>query len=217
MWREARRALSLAFVAGLFAGGAPACASRHASSPQDRVFYQSNDAVIGPAVQATEWAYPALDAPANGPVDAYDGVSLFEGGVHLSRPRAWVIRLAGGTPARRYVQYVSPHAFLFAVYELADSVGSWANVLGEYEDEATKAGAEFLSKRVPMATANAQGLAYVVRRTVPGAKGPLVNYSHEYVVHGDHRIVLAQVVHHGEEIDGASAELRRVIETMEVP
>ncbi|MGD0676372.1 MAG: hypothetical protein ABSC94_13215 [Polyangiaceae bacterium] len=215
MRRQKWPVLSLGFVACISAG-ATGCASGRATSSQDRVFYQTTDAVAGPAGRATEWAYPPLDAPAAPELPAYEGVSLFDGGVRLSRPEGWAIRLAGGPPGRRYVEYDSPHAYLFTVYELADSVDSWADVLTEYEGEAVKAGAEFLSQRVPMATANAQGLGYVLRRTVPGAKGPLVNFAHEYVLRGEHRIVLAQIVHHGAGVDGAGAELRRVFETFEI-
>jgi hypothetical protein len=215
MWRVIRRALSVAFVSGALAG-ATGCGSHHAQGPQDHVFYQT-DSVAGPAAQATEWAYSPLDAPSVPPLSAYDGVSVFDGTVHLSRPRTWIVRSAGGPPKRRYVEYVAPHAYLFTMYELDDAVGSWSDVLAEYEDEATKSGAEFMSKRVPMATANGQGLAYVLKRTVTGAKGPLVNYSHEYIVHGDHRVVLAQIVHHAENVGAPGPELRRVLETMEVP
>jgi hypothetical protein len=217
MVRASRRPLFVVLAVGALAGTGLGCGSGHAATPQDHVFYQSNDVVAGPAVQSSEWAYPQLDAPSIPPLPAYDGVSLFYGGVHLSRPQTWTIRLAGGPPTRRYVEYVSPHAYLFSVYELSDSVGSWDDTLTEYENEATQAGAEFMSKRVPMAIANGQGLAYVVKRAVPGAKGPLVNYSHEYVLHGEHRIVLAQVVIHSPDIDVAASELRRVLETIEVP
>jgi len=213
MRRSARSALLFAVTSAL-AVAATGCGS-HAKAPNDHVFYQNADQVAGP-VQATEWAYPQLDAPAIAPLPPYDGISLFDGAVHISRPQPWVIRRAGSMPNRRYVEYASPHAYLFSVYEFADSVGSWDEVLDEYEDEATKAGAEILSKRVPMATTNAQGAAYVMKRAVPGAKGPVVNYSHEYVLRGAHRIVLAQIVHHSDMIDGVGPELRRVVETLEV-
>jgi hypothetical protein len=201
------------------AGGAASvtgCASHKGQGPQDHVFFQTDVAQVGVA-QTTEWAYSPLDAPQVPPLSAYDGVSVFDGSVHLSRPRTWIVRAAGGPPGRRFVQYDAPHAYLFSVYELEDSTSSWDDVLTEYEAEATKAGAEFMSKRVPMATANGQGLSYVLRRTVTGAKGPLVNYSHEYVLRGEHRIVLAQIVHHAEIVGVPGPELRRVLETMEVP
>jgi hypothetical protein len=197
--------------------GATGCASSSQQGMDNHVFFQT-DAVQNVGVaQTTEWAYSPLDAPSVPPLAAYDGVSVFDGMVHLSRPRTWIVRSAGGPKGRRFVEYDAPHAYLFTLYEMSDSLGDWNDALNEYETEATKAGGEFLSKRVPMAIANGQGFAYVVRRTVTGAKGPLINYCHEYVLRGDHRIVLAQIVHHAEFVGAPGPELRRVIETMEVP
>jgi hypothetical protein len=214
-----RRALDAVVLAGgvvlgVFVVG---CGGGSQQQMNNHTFFQT-DAVQNVGIaQNTESAYSPLDAPSVPPLAAYDGVSVFDGAVHLSRPRTWIVRSAGGPPGRRFIEYIAPHAYLFSVYEISDSMGDWNDMLNEYEAEATKAGGEFLSKRVPMAIANGQGLSYVVRRTVTGAKGPLINYSHEYVLRGDHRIILAQIVHHAEGVGGPGPELRRVIETMEVP
>jgi hypothetical protein len=120
-------------------------------------------------------------------------------------------------PERRYVEYVSPNEYMVAVYELLESpLDPWREVEGRYEEGAKKAGADIVGERVPMATENAQGRAYLVRRPVAAAKGPLVNYSNEYLLRSDNRIVLVQIVHHGEKLAPVDDELRRVIETLEV-
>lgn len=214
-----RRALGAALLAGGALGvcGVTGCGGGAQQNMNNHVFFQTDAVQQVGVAQTTEWAYSPLDAPSVPPLAAYDGVSVFDGTVHLSRPRTWIVRAAGGPPGRRFVEYDAPHAYLFALYELDDSVGDWNDVLNEYEAAATQAGGELLRKRVPMAIANGQGLSYLVRRTVTGAKGPLINYSHEYVLHGDHRVILAQIVHHADVVGAPGPELRRVIETMEVP
>ena len=52
-----------------------------------------------------------------------------------------------------------------------------------------------------------------------GARGEgadKLNYAHEYLLRGEQRIVLLQIVHHDPELAPMDAELRRVVETLEV-
>jgi hypothetical protein len=120
-------------------------------------------------------------------------------------------------PEHRYIEYVSPNEYMVAVYELVESpLDVWLEVMGRYEEQAKKSGANLLGQRVPMATANAQGRGYLVQRPVAAAKGPLLNYSNEYLLRGENRIVLLQIVHHDMKLAPMDAELRRMVETLEV-
>jgi hypothetical protein len=182
---------------------------------KNHVFYQYD--TQGASTEGTEKRYPPLDKAEASPLPEYLGISLMDGAVHISRPKNWVIRAATTEPEHRYVEYVSPREYMVAVYELVEYTGDpWHDLMGRYEDAAKKAGADLLGQRVPMATANAQGRGYVVRRPVAAAKGPLVNFSNEYLLRSDHRVVLLQIVHHGEKLDQLGGELRRVVETFEV-
>jgi hypothetical protein len=63
-------------------------------------------------------------------------------------------------PGRRYVQYVSPKEYVFAVYEWPDHADApWREVIARYEGAAKAAHAELIEQRVPMATWNTQARA----------------------------------------------------------
>jgi hypothetical protein len=204
--------LGAALLAGAGCGGAP-----EPVAFQNRVFYQYDTLNPAVAAKSLEAPYPPLDKAEAPPLPQYVGVSLMNGAVHLSRPHDWVIRSGSVQPERRYVEYVSPNEYMVAVYELLESpLDPWREVMGRYEEGAKKAGADLVGERIPMATENAQGRGYLVRRPVAAAKGPLVNYANEYLLRSDNRIVLVQIVHHGEKLAPVDAELRRVIETLEV-
>ncbi len=184
---------------------------------QNRVFYQYDTLNPLVAAKALETAYPPLDKQETPPLPQYVGISLMDGVVHISRPRNWVIRAGSVQREHRYVEYVSPNEYMVSIYELVDSpVDPWRDVMGRYEDQAKKAGADLLGQRVPIATANSQGRAYLVRRPVAAAKGPFVNYANEYLLRSDHRLVLLQIVHQSESMKPVEDELRRVVETLEV-
>ena len=68
---------------------------------------------------------------------------------------------------------------------------------------------------MPVSTGIGQGRAYTVEREVEAAKRPLLSRSREYLVRGQTRIVLLQIVHQGE-IAEVDDELLRVIDTLEV-
>lgn len=162
-----------------------------------------------------ESPYPPLDLEENKPNPQYVGVEVLEGKVRLSRPSNWTIRAASNRPGERYVQYLSPREYVFSIYErreLPDAV--WADVVARYEKSLEDNKAEVLHKGVPMATWNGQGRAYLVRRRVPAAKSPFVNVSREYLIRGDERVVLVQVVHPTSGLDPIRGELARVIDTL---
>jgi hypothetical protein len=206
----------------LLAGAAGASLSGCGSGPEhvafeNRVFYQYDTLNPAVAAKSLENRYPPLDKSEAAPLPEYVGISLMEGAVHISRPRDWVIRAGSANPERRWVEYVSPNEYMVAIYELVESpLDPWRDVMGRYEEQAKKAGADLLGQRIPMATINAQGRAYMVRRAVPAAKGPMINYSNEYLLRSDRRIVLLQIVHHDEKLAPMDVELRRVVETLEV-
>lgn len=203
---------------GAAAGPTTGCSTGpEATAFQNKVFYEYDTLGNGADARGLEQPYPPLDQAEKTPLPEYMGISLMGGAVHLSRPRSWVIRAGSGRAERRYIEYVSPEEYMVAVYELVDSPeDTWLDVMTRYEEQADKAGADLLEKRVPIATYNAQGRAYVVRRPVAAAKGPIVNYSHEYILRSDRRIVLLQIIHHDEKLDKLGTELRRVVETFEV-
>lgn len=206
--------LLLAGASGALAGcgGAP----EHVAF-ENRVFYQYDTLNPAVAAKSLENRYPPLDRAEQPPLPEYLGISLMDGVVHISRPRDWVIRAGSTNPEHRWVEYVSPNEYMVAIYETVESPDEpWREVMGRYEEQAKKAGAELLGARVPMATTNAQGRAYTVRRAVPAAKGPMLNYSNEYVIRSDRRIILVQIVHHEEKLAPMDAELRRFVETLEV-
>jgi hypothetical protein len=213
------RVLRMVHVCTAVVCGAAAAGCSGAPEPvafQNKVFYQY-DTYGSVDARGLEQRYPPLDQRETPPLPEYVGVGVLGGTVRLSRPREWVIRAGSAQDERRYIEYVSPNEYMVAIYELVESPEDlWRDVMGRYEDQAGKAGADLLGKRVPMATWTAQGRGYVVRRAVPASKAPMVNYAHEYLLRSDSRIVLLQIVHHDESLDQLGGELRRVVETFEV-
>ena len=182
---------------------------------QNKVFYHYYDADADPS--AFEKRFPPLDLEEKSPNPEYIGVSILGSTVHLSRPRNWVMRAASNQPAERFIEYISPNQYVFAIYERVDSPEDlWRDVLGRYEGAAKESGAELLGARIPVATWNTQGRGYLVRRFVPGAKAPYRNMSREYILRSDHRVVLMQIVYPTETIAPVNDELMRVVETLEV-
>jgi hypothetical protein len=212
------RALAVALTLSASAAAAAGCASapEHVAF-ENKVFYQYDTLNPAIAAKALEAAYPPLDKQETPPLPQYVGISLMNGAVHISRPRDWVIRAGSTNAEHRWVEYVSPNEYMVAIYETVESPSEpWFEVMGRYEDQAKKNGAELLGQRVPMATANAQGRGYLVRRAVAAAKGPMINYANEYLLRSDHRIVLLQIVRHDQKLAPMDGELRRVVETFEV-
>jgi hypothetical protein len=184
---------------------------------ENRVFYQYDDQPSSSGKNPFERPYPPLDRKAQGGLPEYIGVSILGGTVHLSRPNTWRIRRASLTAERRYIEYVSPNEYLFAIYERTDSpVDPWRDVLARYEEDAKAKGAEIVGSRVPIATWNAQGRQYIVKRTIKGQRAPYSHLSDEALIRSDHRIDLVEVVHQGESIAPVGGGLLRVMETLEL-
>ncbi|GAC1559561.1 MAG: hypothetical protein NVS3B10_18190 [Polyangiales bacterium] len=183
---------------------------------QNRTFYAY---MFNGNIDASEFEKPwkPWDYAAQPGLPEYKGVAVLDAHVHVSRPVNWVIRDANDAPGSRYIEYVSPNEYVFALYELPyPSNDLWRDVMNRYEQDAKDAGATFVGSRVPMATYNAQGRGYIVKRGVAAAKAPFVSMSREYILRGEKRLILVQVVHQGETLKPISDELYRVITSIEV-
>jgi hypothetical protein len=159
-----------------------------------------------------ETPYPPLDRP-EGPASAsWVGVSVLHGGVRLSRPSHWMIRDASVDPGHAYIEYVSPNAYSFAVYERSDApTDLWRDVQQRYENDVATAGAKVVGRRIPIATGANQGRAYTIER-----KTPLPSRSREWLLRSDHRIVLVQVVTQDQDLSRIGTELLEVLSHLEV-
>jgi hypothetical protein len=159
-----------------------------------------------------EVPYPPLDRP-EGPGSASRlGVLVLRGGVRLSRPNHWMIRDAGVDPGHAYIEYVSPNAYSFSLYERSDApTDLWRDVQQRYENDVAAAGAKVVGRRVPMTTGTNQGRAYTIER-----KTPAPSRSREWLLRSDHRIVLVQVVTQDQDLSRIGAELLDVIGHLEV-
>lgn len=206
--------LALALLPALAVAAAGCGGGVDAVAEQNRTFY-AFDTASREMIELFEQAYPPLDRKLEAPHPEYRGVSVLNGHVHLSRPTDWLLRKASNEPGRRYVQYVSPKEYVFAVYEWPDHGDApWREVLARYEESAKASKAELVEQRFPMATWNTQARAYVVRRRVAAAKQPFVNTSLELLARSDRRIMLVQIVHQGETVTPLADDLLRVIETL---
>jgi hypothetical protein len=128
-----------------------------------------------------------------------------------------MVREASNEPGRSFIQYTSPKAYSFGIYERPESSReSWRDVLNRYEDDVASVGAKVVGRRVPVATSIGQGRAYTIERSVEAAKRPFTSHSREIVLRGDHRVVIVQVVYQGENLSAVDDELLRVVGTLEV-
>ena len=182
-------------------------------------FYNFDDVGSGSSAKALEEPYPALnlkpDLKDRRGSPEYIGVSVLGGSVHLSRPKNWQIRRASLVPEHRFIEYISPNEYIFAIYERNDSPSDpWLDVLERYEEDAKKEGAEIVGQRVPVATWNAQGREYVIKRKIKAQKSPFTNFSREVLLRNDHRIDLVQIVYQGETLKPVGDDLLRVMEML---
>jgi hypothetical protein len=185
---------------------------------KNRVFYDwPSAASSGSAGGEYEQPYPRLDLQAAPSSLDYMGVTIVRGGVHLSRPKDWRIREASNEPGRAFIQYISPRALSFAIYERPDSPEElWRNVMARYEREVSSVGAKITGGGVPFATWKGQGRAYTVQRKVDSGKQPFVGYAREILLRGEGRVVLVQVVRQRGELGDIDQEMLRVVSTLEV-
>ncbi len=192
----------------LACGGGP---SRQAVS--NRTFYQYDLLASGHAV---ERPYPPLDKGAANGNPEYVGVSVLEGTVHLSRPRNWQIRRVGIQPRGRFIEYVSPNQYVVAIYQREDDADdTWRGIIARYEEDAKTSGAK-VGKRVAVAAWTAQGRAFDVTRSVKGQKAPYASRSREILLRGKKHVDLVEIVHQDDSLGENTAELLRVMETLEV-
>jgi hypothetical protein len=183
---------------------------------ENRVFYQYDEA-SSRNIKDFEDDYPPLNLAEKSPNPEYVGKTILGGTIHISRPKNWVLRAGRNKPEERYVQYVSPNEYMFAIYERVDSPEDlWRDIMNRYEEDAKNNAAEIVGGRIPIATWNAQGRAYVVKRRVKAAKQPFVNLSREFLARSEHRVVLVQIIHQGETPASVSEELLRVVQTLEL-
>jgi hypothetical protein len=199
--------------------GIAGCGGTPESATKNRTFYDWSTAAAGSGSTSGQFEqrYPKLDLAEKEPNPEFIGVTVVRGGIHLSRPKNWMIREASNEPGHAYIQYISPKAYSFAIYERPDApTDLWKDVLNRYEDDVSSVGAKVVGKRVPVATAIGQGRAYTIERTVEAAKKPFVSHSREVVLRGEHRIVIVQIVQQAENLSAVEDELLRVIGTLEV-
>lgn len=182
---------------------------------QNRVFYQYDE--FAGEISPFERRYPPLDRAEEPPNPQYIGVCVLEGAACFPRPRNWIVRRASLSPEKRFIEYVSPAEYIFAIYERIESPRDpWRVVMDRYEEDQKELGAEIIGSRVPIATANSQGRAYVVRRRIRGAKSPFENVAHEFLARSDMRIALVQIVHQTPNIEPVAGELLPVVNKFEL-
>ena len=209
--RRVRASLALG---ALCIGG---CGGPSEGATKNRTFYDWTVATGDQGSKEFEERYPPLDLSARPPNPEFVGVTVLRRGIHLSKPKNWLLRDADNQPGQAYVGYISPNAYSFAIYERPESVSDpWREMLKRYEEDVESVGAKIVGKRVPVATGIGQGRAYTVERNVEAAKRPFVSRSREYLVRGESRVVVVQIVYEGEDPSQLSTELLRVIDTLEV-
>jgi hypothetical protein len=193
------------------------CGGPSEGATKNRTFYDWTVATGDAGAKEFEERYPPLDLPAQEPSPEYVGVTLLRRGIHLSKPKNWLLRDASNQPGQAYVGYISPNAYSFAIYERPEyAADPWRDMLKRFEDDTQAVGAKITGKRVPIAVGLGQGRAYSVERSVEAAKRPLTSRSREYLVRGNSRVVVVQVVYEGDDLSQVNPELLRVIDTLEV-
>jgi len=195
-----------------------ACGGGSTAAVQNRTFYDWTVATAGgEAAQAFEQRYPPLDLDAAGENPDYLGYTVLRGGVHVSRPKTWMLRDGNNSPGQAFVRYISPNAYSFALYERPESPSElWLDVMKRFENDTRASGAKILGKRIPTSGALGQGRAYTIERSVEAPKRPLISHSREVLLRGEHRVILAQIVYEGDALDAVDAELLRVMSTLEI-
>jgi hypothetical protein len=205
--------LVLVFAASA-CGGAAGPPARQTVFDPTAAAVNSSPVEVGSAgsIAQLEIPYPALDRP-EGPGGAgWVGVSVLRAGVRLSRPSHWMIRDASVDPGHAYIEYVSPNAYSFAVYERSDApTDLWRDIQQRYESDVATAGAKVVGRHIPMATGSNQGRAYTIER-----KTPLPSRSREWILRSEHRVVLVQVVTQDQDLSRIGAELLDVLSHLEV-
>ncbi|EYF03448.1 hypothetical protein [Chondromyces apiculatus] len=198
--------VALTVAAATGCGGAPT------APKQDEVFYLHGAGIIDRNF-SYETYFPPLDRALTERTPRMVGVGVLDGDVRLSRPIDWYVRSADYSPQSRFISYQSPRQFLFSIFErIDDPQDPWPDLLRRYEKDLTTQGAQIISGRTPISTANAQGRSYFVRTKV-AAKPPYEAFAHEILVRSHHRILLVQVVHQ-QNIDASVDEMMSALGSM---
>jgi hypothetical protein len=170
-----------------------ACGGGGGGVSDNRTFFEKPQYAAGASSAGQfESAYAPFDRPVQGDLPAFLGVAVLGDSIRFSRPDNWVLRAANDDA--RTIAWVSPRQYQFAVYDRRDLGRDWDDVLAKYEGELRASGTEVIAQRVPMATANAQGRGYLLRKAVPGAKQAYVAFSREYLLRGPKQVFIVQVV-----------------------
>jgi hypothetical protein len=200
-------------VAALLALPLLACGGAPSAPKTDEVFYLHGGGVIDKN-KSWEVYFPKLDRNKTTQLPRFVGVGVLDGDVRFSRPIDWSLRDADSTPERRFIAYQSPRQFTFSILERVDPEGDpWPEVLRRYEQETRAEGAKILASRLPTATANGQGRAYVLRSSVKGKPTNFDAFSTEILVRSERRILLVQVVHR-ESIDTIADEVATAVSSL---
>jgi hypothetical protein len=171
--------------------------------------------IVAVGSMALERPLPILDVAASGASEPLVGVSILNDGVRFARPARWMIRDASDEAGHRFIRYVSPHAYSFAIYETNDSpTDSWHDILERYEVDVAAAGAKAVGRRIAMATNANQGRAYTIERKVEAMQAR--SRSREFVLRGDRRVVLVQVVTEEDGLSRIGGEVLEVLKRLEV-
>jgi hypothetical protein len=189
-----------------------ACGGTPTAPDQDKVFYLHGSKMTDKS-SVWETYFKPLDLEASERTPRVVGVGVLNGDVRLGRPIDWYVRAADLTPMHRLISYQSPRQFLFSIFERIDSPeDTWTDVERRYEDDVAAQGSTILAGRMPIATANTQGRAYVIRTKVP-AKPDYQSYAHEILIRGDHRLMLVQIIH-GENVEPIEDEISAVLKSI---
>jgi hypothetical protein len=195
-----------------------ACGGGAGGAADNRTFFERPQYADG-AASATQFEvpYPSLDRPAHDELPAFVGTAVFGDTVRFSRPPEWVLRSASDEQPARLIVWVSPKQYQFALYERRDLPSDLSDdALARYEEEVRASGTEIIGQRIPMATANAQGREYLLRKTVPGAKQAYVAWSREYLLRGAGHLYVAQVVTDARSLRSSVHEIDAVIQSIQL-
>jgi len=206
------RWVAVACLGGSVSLGCGAAATSNADATKNRTFY---DWSLGDGSQAFEHAYPRLNWPEKTQSPRFIGVSVLKDQVYFSRPSNWRIRNASNRPGEPYIQYISPNAYSFAIYQRRDPPDDpWQAIIDRYTADVESVGAKIVGRLVPMATSNGQGRAFTVERSVEAAKRPLEGTSREIVLRSGKMVVLVQIVHQEQNLEAVDDELLRAVATI---
>jgi hypothetical protein len=208
----ARRWVAVACLGAGVSLGCGAAATNNSEATKNRTFY---DWSLGDGSQAFEHAYPRLNWPERTQAPRFIGVSVLKDQVYFSRPSNWRIRNASNRPGEPYIQYISPNAYSFAIYQRRDPPDDpWKAIIDRYTADVESVGAKIVGRLVPMATSNGQGRAFTVERSVEAAKRPLEGTSREIVLRSGKMVVLVQIVHQEQNLEAVDDELLRAVATI---